>query len=484
MTLLFSLRPNILGLVLLLALFISCQQPTTEHTASTSPPNIIFIMADDLGYADIGPYGQTNIQTPHLDQFAQEGMTFTQFYAGTSVCAPSRAVLITGKHTGHVEIRANKQYKKRNGQQPLTPGVPTIANVLKDAGYTTGMIGKWGLGDPNTQGKPANHGFDHFFGYTDQVLAHNYWPEYLWRNEEKVMLANEVQYLDSTAWHDGLGSYSIQQKDYSHDFMVNEAIQFIQEHEEQPFFLYLPFTIPHDNGEQADSMRFEVPSQGIYGDKDWTKKEKDYATMISTLDEGVGKIMDQLRALSLDENTLIFFTSDNGPMRNRATTDFFDSNGPLRGGKRDLYEGGIRVPFLVRWPGKISAGISSDHLGAFWDMLPTFAELAGVEAPEGIDGLSIVPTLLGEGDQPTHEQLYWEFHEGTGLQAIRQGKWKAVRLNVKNDPDAPLELYDLSTDLGEEENVASQYPDKVQELSELMKESRIHSDLFPFASTP
>lgn len=468
-------------LFLLPFILLSCAQNPKVAEELTITPNIIFIMTDDLGYADIGPYGQQKIQTPNLDQLAAEGMTFTQFYAGTSVCAPSRAVLMTGLHTGHVEIRGNKQYKTRNGQYPLTPGVPTVATVLKEAGYTTGMIGKWGLGDPNTPGKPSNHGFDYFFGYTDQVLAHNYYPEYLWRNDEKVFLDNEVNYLDSTLWHDGLGSYSTQKVDYSHDLFVEDALAFLDKNKDTSFFLYLPLTIPHDNGEQVDSMVFEVPNPGIYANKDWDKKAKDYAAMITRMDEGIGQISARLQELGLEENTVIFFTSDNGPMRNNPTTTFFNSNGPLRGGKRDLYEGGIRVPLIARWSGRIAPGSTSDHLSAFWDVLPTFAAIAAHPIPNQTDGISFLPTLLGADDQKAHEALYWEFHEGDGLQAIRQGKWKAVRLNAKTDPTNPVELYNLETDLGEEQNQAEQFPEKAKELDNLMAASRTHSDLFPLA---
>ena len=465
-------------LVSLLVAFLSCQ-PNHQDSEATSLPNIIFIMADDLGYGDIEPYGQSFIRTPHLSTLASEGMTFTQFYAGTAVCAPSRAVLMSGLHTGHVEIRGNMQYKSRNGQYPLTPGIPTLATILKSAGYITGMIGKWGLGNLNTQGKPANHGFDYFFGYTDQILAHNYYPEYLWRNDEKIPLQNEVVYLDSTAWHKGLGSYSTNKEAYSHDLFMEDARSFIRDHKDQPFFLYLPLTIPHDNGEQHDSLRFEVPDQGIYQQEDWTRKEKDYAAMISRMDKGIGSILDQLQQLNLDGETIIFFTSDNGPMRNIPTTTFFNSNGPLRGGKRDLYEGGIRVPFLARWPGKIAAGATSEHIGAFWDMLPTIADIADQPIPSNTDGISILPTLLGQEQENIHDHLYWEFHEGSGAQAIRQGKWKAVKLNVKEENNDPLELFDLSTDLEETNDLAAEFPDKVEELERLIRESRTPSALFP-----
>ncbi|MFY0654888.1 MAG: arylsulfatase [Cyclobacteriaceae bacterium] len=469
--------------ILLLSIFglFSCE-PAKEKQVAKKQPNIIFIMADDLGYADVGPYGQKLIKTPNIDQLAKDGMTFTQFYAGTSVCAPSRAVLMTGLHTGHVEIRGNKQNGFANGQHPLSAGTITVGGLLQEAGYHTGMIGKWGLGNPGTEGDPLNHGFDHFFGYSDQVLAHNYYPEYLWRNGDKIYLDNQVHYLDTAQWHDGLGSYSVVKNEYSHDLFMNETLTYINDNKEKPFFLYLPFTIPHDNGEQADTMRFEVPTQGQYATEDWTKNAKDYAAMVSRLDKGVGEIVAELKKLKLEKNTLLIFTSDNGPMKNRQATSFFDSNGPLRGGKRDLYEGGMREPFIAYWPGKVKAGSSSDFIGAFWDMLPTFTELAGQPYKGDIDGISIVPTLLGSSKQEQHDYLYWEFHEGTGSQAIRQGKWKAVRVNAKTEPGNPLELYDLSADIGEQVNIVDQFPGKVQELDSLITASRTHSDLFPFTA--
>ena len=459
----------------------ACQPANTIDTAPESRPNFIFIMADDLGYADVGVYGQQLIETPNIDQLAHQGMIFTQFYAGTSVCAPSRSVLMTGLHSGHTPVRGNKQYGYQNGQLPLPDSAKTVAEYLQEAGYVTGMIGKWGLGDPNTTGDPGRQGWDHYFGYTDQVLAHNYYPEYLWRNGEKVILENEVHYLDTALWHDGLGSYSTGQVQYSHDLFMEEALEFLDQNKDKSFFLYLPLTIPHDNGEQADSLRFEVPSQGIYADRDWGRKEKDYAAMITRMDEGIGRMVDFLDQTGLSDNTLVFFTSDNGPMRDMYTTDFFDSNGPLRGAKRDLYEGGMREPFIVKWPGNIAAGSSSDHMGGFWDILPTLLDLAGQPIPENTDGISIKPTLLAQENQRTHSYLYWEFHEGSGSQAIRQGDWKAVKLNIKVDPDHPVELYNLSTDLGEEVNIAEQHPGKVKELDQLMKNARTPSSQFPLA---
>ncbi len=469
------------GISLAGSLLFCCQNPKPEILPEALPPNFIFIMADDLGYGDVGAYGQSLIKTPHIDKLAADGMTFSQFYAGTSVCAPSRSVLMTGLHSGHTQIRGNKQFGYQNGQLPLPDSAITVAEYLKQAGYTTGMIGKWGLGDPNTTGDPSKQGWDHYFGYTDQVLAHNYYPEYLWRNGEKVMLDNEVQYLDTALWHDGLGSYSTGQVQYSHDLFMEETLQFLDENKDNPFFLYLPITIPHDNGEQVDSLRFEVPSQGDYADRDWGRKEKDYAAMITRMDQGIGKIVAFLNQSGLSDKTLIFFTSDNGPMKDIYTTEFFNSNGPLRGSKRDLYEGGMREPFIVTWPGHIQAGSKSDHLGGFWDVLPTLVDLAGATVPANIDGISIKPTLLGLDNQPTHPYLYWEFHEGTGSQAIRQGDWKAVKLHVKQDPSHAIELYNLSSDLGEEKDIAAKHPDKVQALEQLLKEARIPSSEFPLA---
>ena len=484
-TYLFSPALRLILVISLIGVCVSCA-PSPTPTASTAtpvaaylPPNVIFIMADDLGYADIGPYGQEKIATPVLDSLAAQGMRFTQFYAGSSVCAPSRAVLLTGLHTGHTEIRGNKQYQRRNGQYPLTPGIPTLASVLQDAGYATGMIGKWGLGDPNTVGKPANHGFDYFFGYTDQVLAHNYWPEYLWENDQRVDLDNEVQYLDSTAWHQGLGSITTGRVDYAQDLFLAKAKTFITDHQNEPFFLYLPVTTPHDNGEQPADQRFEVPEQGTYADRDWTENQKNYAAMISRLDGNIGELLALLAELNLEKETLVVFTSDNGPLRQHPTTDFFDSNGALRGGKRDLYEGGIRVPFIARWPGAIAPGTTSEYPAALWDMLPTLAELARQTVPDSLDGRSILPVLTGVDKTAPPAYLYWEFHEGEGAQAIRQGDWKAVRNGIHANPNAPIELYNLATDLSETQNVAAQHPEQVAELTRLLESARTPSSLFP-----
>lgn len=464
--------------ILLVLLMVSCQD--TEKTADPAKPNIIYIMADDLGYADIGPFGQTLIQTPHLDQMAREGMRFTNHYAGTAVCAPSRCVLMTGLHTGHSEIRGNKQYPPgNNGQQPISAATKTVAEYLKPLGYQTAIIGKWGLGNTGTTGAPNEQGFDYSFGYLDQVLAHNYFPDHLIRNGKKIPLSNEVTYLDTSYWHKGLGSYATNKQEYSHDLFVEDALQYIETHRSEPFFLYLPITIPHDNGEAPKGDRMEVPDQGIYTQQNWGKDEKDYAAMISKMDEGLGRIMSQLDKLGLTENTLLIFTSDNGPMPDESFTDFFDSNGSLRGGKRDLYEGGIRVPMIARWKGRIKAGSSSEHISAFWDVLPTLVEVAGGEIPAGIDGLSFLPTLVAKEQQAVHPYLYWEFHEKTGAQAILQSHWKAIRNDAITKPGNKLELYDLRTDIGETNNLADQFPAKVAEMESLIEEAHSHSPLFP-----
>ncbi len=452
---------------------VSCKSTRPE----VQKPNIIFIMADDMGYGDLGCYGQEIIQTPNIDQLAARGMRFTQHYAGNTVCAPSRCALMTGYHMGHAEIRGNKQAEP-SGQWPISDQTITIAEILKEAGYKTGMIGKWGLGTDANSGDPLRQGFDFYYGYLDQVLAHNYFPEYLLRNGEKEYLDNEVQYLDSALWHKGLGSYSTKKSSYSHDLMAAEALKFIRENRGQPFFLYLPFTIPHDNGEEPVGERQEVPDFGIYKGEDWPKESKGYAAMISRMDRDIGHILDLLSELDLASNTIVFFTSDNGPVPDREYTDRFNSNGPWRGGKRYLYEGGIREPLIVAWEGRIEAGSQSDHISAFWDFLPTACDLAGADIPDGIDGISMLPVLTGEVQEP-HEFLYWEFMEAGGAQAIRKGNWKLVRNQVISEPPGTLELYNLEEDPGEESNVATDHPVVVTELQNLMAGCRIESPIFP-----
>ncbi len=425
-------------------------------------PNLIFILADDLGYGDLGCYGQEQIQTPCLDRMAEEGLLFTSAYAGAPVCAPSRCALMTGLHTGHTRIRGNAKI-------PLEPEDVTVAEVLQEAGYTTGLIGKWGLGEEGSSGLPNRQGFDYFYGYLNQMHAHNYYPEFMWRNTEKVNFENKK------AWW-GLGASRVK-KDYAHDYFTEEALQFVEENKEGPFFLYLAYTIPHANSEARDGM--EVPDYGIYADEEWPNPQKGHAAMITRLDRDVGRLMEKLEELDIAENTLVLFSSDNGPHKEGgADPDFFNSSGPLTGMKRSLNEGGIRVPAIAWWPGVIQPGRVSDHAWAFWDIMPTFAELAGVEPPEEIDGISFVSELLGHSEQQeSHDFMYWEFHHEiwASSQAVRMGPWKAIR----RKPGAALELYNLEEDLAEEKNVAAEHPDIVAQIEEYLEEARIESKVWP-----
>ncbi|MEQ8704950.1 MAG: arylsulfatase [Phaeodactylibacter sp.] len=450
------------------------ENPKKAGDSAVRPPNIIYIMADDLGYGDIGAFGQSVIQTPNINRLSEEGMMFTDHYAGTSVCAPSRCVLMTGIDMGRAAIRGNMQWEP-HGQMPLPDSSITVAEALKGAGYVTGMFGKWGLGITGTEGDPNQQGWDEFYGYTDQVLAHNYWPEYLVRNGEKVHLNNAVKYLDSTAWHGGYGSYSIGKKEYSNDLFTERALAFIQEHQDSSFLLYLPYTIPHDNGEAPVGERQEVPQLGRFQEMDWPAERKGYAAMIERLDGYVGQITHLVDSLGLGKNTLIVFTSDNGPMQEtRSFTAFFDSNGPYRGGKRDVYEGGIRMPFVARWTGTIAPGTTTAFPSAFHDFLPTACAIAGVEPPEQITGQSYLPTLLGQEQMPP-EYLYFAFYEQGKKQAVRKGKWKALRNGVFEQPDIPWELYDLNEDPGETQNLAGQHPEVVLELAQLAARAH-HTD--------
>ena len=430
-------------------------------------PNIIYILADDLGYGDLGCYGQEIIKTPNIDQLAEEGMRFTDHYAGSTVCAPSRCCLMTGLHTGHAIVRAN-------GNVPLRPSDVTVAELLKKAGYTTGIIGKWGLGEPETTGIPNKQGFDYWFGYLNQRHAHNYYPSYLWRNEEKYDLKNKVNHViggrDRTP-----GGVATKRVEYSHDLFAKEALGFVEKNKDKRFFLYLPLTIPHANNE-AGNKGMEVPSFGQYASKDWPEPQKGHAAMITRMDGDVGKLMALLEKLGLDKNTIVMFTSDNGPHKEGgADPDFFNSSGPLKGYKRALHEGGIRVPMIARWPGRIKAGSTSDHISAFWDVLPTCCELAGADAPKDIDGISMVPTFLGRR-QKKHDVLYWEFHEQGKKQAVRMGNWKGIRLNVAKKPDGPIELYNLRNDIGEKKNVADRHPEIVAKIEKYMKSERTPSE--------
>jgi arylsulfatase A-like enzyme len=413
-------------------------------TASSRRPNIVYILADDLGYGDLGCYGQKIIRTPNIDRLAAEGMRFTQHYSGSTVCAPSRCCLMTGLHTGHARIRGNALV-------PLKGEDVTVASLLQKAGYRTACIGKWGLGEAGTTGHPNKQGFDHFFGYLNQGDAHYYYPPFLWRNDQKAPLEGNDK--------------DKQTGQYSHDLMTAEALQFVRDSKDKPFFLYLAYTIPHlqltvpeDSLNEYKGKFDETPvNDKHYGRCEYPRATR--AAMITRMDRDIGTLMKLLKDLGLDDNTLVIFTSDNGPEpKAGADTKFFGSNGPWRGDKRDLYEGGIRVPMIARWPGQIKGGSESGHVSAFWDMLPTFCDVAGVESPNGVDGLSIAPTLLGAQRQRRHEYLYWEFFEQGGKQALRCGDWKAVRLNCAKAPDGPVELYNLATDPAEATDMADTRP--------------------------
>jgi arylsulfatase A len=454
-----------------LVFFISCN-PKTE---APRKPNIIYIMADDMGYNDLGCYGAPRIQTPNIDRMAAEGIRFTQHYAGTSVCAPSRSALMTGQHTGHTPVRGNLQWEPY-GQYPLPENTITVASLLKQAGYKTSLIGKWGLGVEGTSGDPHKQGFDSYYGYLCQVLAHNHAPEYLMDNGKKVYLGNKVQYTDTSHWTKGLGSYPLEIKQFSQELFTNRALSFIEENRENPFFLYLSVVIPHDNGEAPDGKRYsDIPSFEPYENMDWTESEKGYAAMITYLDKDMGKILDKLKELGLDENTLVIFTSDNGG--DSPGSFYEESNQPFRGHKRDLYEGGIRVPFIARWPGKIQQGTETNHISAFWDFMPTVCELAGIETPKNTDGISYLPSLLGQL-QTQHNHLYFEFHEQGGKQAVIKDNWKLIRLNVKTPELTSLELYNIETDISEQNNLAEQMPDKVAELLPLFEQNHTESQWF------
>ena len=441
----------------------------TSASVAMNKPNIIFILADDLGYGELGCYGQQVIQTPNLDQMAAEGMRFTDHYAGSTVCAPSRCSLMTGLHTGHTYVRGNREIQPM-GQLPLPADTETLPRMFKQAGYTTALIGKWGLGGPDSTGTPNRQGFDHFFGYLCQRHAHNYYPEFLFRNNERVPLGNKVE----GGRADGAG-VATEKVEYSYDLMEAETLEFLNQNRSRPFFLYLAVTLPHANNEGGRNG-MEVPEFGDYAEKDWPVTEKGRAAMISRLDRGVGRIIRRVRNLGIEENTLIFFTSDNGPHREGGSDpNFFDSNGPLRGAKRDLYEGGIRVPLIARWPGRIEAGAVTGHISAFWVFFPTFAALPGGETPERTDGLSMIPTLFGAPRrQKQHKFLYWEFHERGSAQAVRLGRWKAVRL-----PDGSLELYDLEADLSETTNAAADHPEVVTKIRKFLAEARTESEFWP-----
>ena len=445
-------------------------------------PNIVFILADDLGYGELGCYGQKVIQTPYLDRMAAEGVRFTQFYAGSTVCAPSRSVLMTGKHAGRTRVRGNAGRDNPEAQMLRDEDV-TVAEILQQAGYATGLIGKWGLGMPGDEGVPNRQGFDYFFGFLSQHHAHNHYPDFLWRNDDRVPLPNVVTHVGQ----DGAG-YATERRAYAGDLFADEAVKFVKRNREHPFFLYLALTVPHANNERSRELGDgqEVPDYGPYADREWPAPLKGQAAMITRMDAQVGRLLKTLAELGLEEQTVVFFSSDNGPHREggaKYDPDFFDANGPLSGTKRSLTDGGIRVPMIVRGPGRIAAGRTSDYVGYFGDFFATAAELAGTATPDGLDSISLMPTLsadqAGTAPQLRHDYLYWEFHEGGSLQAVRVDDWKAIRAFGK-----PTTLYDLETDLAEEHDVATKHPEVVGRIERIMNEARtddVHWPLRPAA---
>lgn len=439
-----------------------------------SKPNIVLILADDLGYGDLSCYGQEILSTPNLDEMAREGVMFTNHYTGSTVCAPSRASLLTGLHTGHVSVRGNRPEMQLHEEET------TLGEIMKQAGYVTGAIGKWGVGSPPPVDDPQRNGFDFFYGYINMWHAHNFYPEFLYRNgiTEKLP-GNKTLLIDGqNPWADRPEGTGVAEKKitYVHDLFDKEALDFITANRDTSFFLYLAYNVPHANNEAGSMFKdgMEVPEYGEFLDKEWPNPEKGFASMIRNLDNSVGMIHAQLKDLGLAENTLVIFVSDNGPHEEgNHKVDFFNSNGHLRGKKRDLYEGGIKTPFIAKWPLKIEPGTTSEHLSSFWDFLPTFCELADVQAPEDSDGISFVAAMTGnEESQETHPFLYWEFYEAGGKQAVRKGNWKGVRLNVRKG-EPYFELYDLSFDPSEKNNIAEQHPDIVKELLQIMNESHI-----------
>jgi len=442
---------------------------TVQAHAQTKRPNIVFILADDLGYADIGAYGQQKIKTPHLNNLAHKGIKFTQFYTGTSVCAPSRSSLLTGQHTGHTYIRGNKEIQPE-GQEPLADSVITIAMQLQDAGYVTGAFGKWGLGMVGTSGDPNKKGFDEFFGYNCQRQAHTYYPDHLWNNQEKINLKGK--------------------NIYAAELIHEKTLAFIDDNKDKSFFLFVPTVLPHaELAAPKDSLyriyenQFEeTPYKSThYANVD--KPRAMYAAMVTRLDLHVGQIVQKLEELGIADNTIIMFASDNGAhQEGGADPHFFKSSGELKGIKRSLYEGGIRTPFIAYWPTKIKENQVTDSQAAFWDIMPTLLSLTETKNTAYTDGISIAPTLLTKGKQQKRDYLYWEFHEEGGRQAVRQGDWKLIVQKVKEPTQTYMELYNLKEDPSESENCAPQNPKKVEQLLQLIKEAHKESALFPLTS--
>jgi arylsulfatase len=463
--------------VLPLVIFLNCGIQESQK------PNIILFLADDLGYAELGCYGQKIIMTPNIDRIASEGMRFTQHYSGSPVCAPSRCVLLTGKHTGHAYIRDNGNPKDRAyspdqgifpAQHPIPDSVITIAEFLNEEGYATAAIGKWGLGFEGSSGDPNKQGFDLFYGYLCQIHAHNHYPRFLWKNGHKMKLDGNERKLTGDS--------------YSQNMFTYEALQFITENKDRPFFLYMAFAIPHLSiqvpQESLDEYKGKIPEENYehHGYLEHPFPRAGYAAMVSHMDCDIGKIMTLIHELELDNNTVVIFTSDNGPTYDRlggSDSEFFHSAGAFRGLKGSLYEGGIRVPLIVRWPGIVKRGVISDHISAFWDILPTVCDITGIKPPEDLDGISLLPTLLSNAEQREHEFLYWEFPSYGGQQALRMGKWKGIRQNIFKD-SLNIELYNLANDPGEKIDVSNENQQIVKQMDMLMKSARVPSKLFEF----
>ena len=453
--------------VLFLATLITAFLATLS--AAKQQPNIIYVLLDDAGYGDLSCYGQKKFQTPNIDRLAREGMKFTNHYSGSTVCAPTRSVIMSGLHTGHTPSRGNREIQPV-GQFPIPAATFTIAEALKKAGYATGAFGKWGLGNPGSEGDPVNQGFDRFFGYNCQRNAHTYYPTWLFDNLQKIKLNGET---------------------YAHDLIMDRAVEWIDNHHKAPFFCFLPVTIPHAAMHVPE--KYAAPFRrkfsefenkvGRYGNnKPFAKNPAaQFAGMMTALDVGIGRVLESLEKHGIEKNTIVLLSSDNGPHKEGGhMPNYFNSNGGLRGHKRDLYEGGIRCPLLVRWPGTVKAASTTDHISAHWDLFPTFCELAGTEIPQNLDGISFLPTLLGR-KQRQHEHLYWEFFEGGGKRAVRIGKWKAVQNQVnRKGRDAPIEIYDLESDRAEINNLAAQNPELITRVRKIFKTAHTPSPLWKF----
>lgn len=471
---LFRCFANVVSLALS---FTTLAQTNVVKPPAPLRPNIIFILADDLGYGDLGCYGQTRIKTPNLDRMAAEGVRFTDFYAGSTVCAPSRAALMLGQHTGHIEIRGNRR------GQALQAEDLTVATLLQNAGYRTGLYGKWGLGDFGSPGVPNKQGFWTFGGYLDHTEAHDYYPRHIWRYASRPGIDTFDGQMEV------VGNEGGAQGQYSHDLFTKAALNFIrlnkpdQFNQHRPFFLYLAYTIPHANNEEGKRTGngMQVPDQEPYTNEAWPAPEINKAAMITRMDRDVGQLLQKLKDLKIDENTAVFFTSDNGPHKEGGVDPkFFSSSGGRRGIKRDLYEGGIRAPMIVRWPARIKPGQVSDFVWANWDFLPTAADIAMTHSPTNIDGISVYPLLTGRTQTNRHEYLYWEFHERGFQQAVRMGNWKAVRPQAGEK----LELYDLKADAAEKNNVAEANPEVVAKLERIFKTARAESKHWPIKPPP